>query len=249
MYVLESIELSFPLASYQEDDSINHLNINNSLRLISDKNDPKRYFCMHSFGVHAILISFLKQLMNQSITDFHDEKSIVEYLICTRPIIDDNKSDSTYPLGIVLNINMGFTTITILLSTGELISKRLSNVVFEIINDDPIFIKDLCQKNDYLLEQNRDKKCNFSQHINNILTKNVNLPLIKSSKSVDAFPAQLEMLINSIDVLKSEYILKYNLASQAIKKRKSVLNSDVNFQVFIHLKIFKNVISFISFFF
>lgn len=230
MYVLESIELSFPLASYQEDDSINHLNINNSLRLIGDKNDPKRYFCIHSFGVHAILISFLKQLMNQNVAEFHEEKSIVEYLICTRPIIDDNKSNSTYPLGIVLNINMGFTIITILLNTGELISKRLSNVVFEIINDDPIFIKDLCQKND-LLEQNRDKKSNFAQHINNILTKNVNLPLIKSSKSGDVCPAQLEMLINSIDVLKNEYIFKYNLAAEAIKKRKSVLNNDVNFQV------------------
>lgn len=245
LYVFETIELSFPLTSFQENEICNTNDLNTSLQLVTDVKDSRRYFCTHSFGAHIVLVSFLKQLQQTKITEFHDEKAIVEYLICTRPTATHSpeNSDPLFPVGIVLILNHGFTYVTVLLNSAELVSKRLTNITIE--DSDPLFVNNSDIDLGYLLDRNcakksieqktsdsPNKKPSFSEHLEKILAKN-NLPLIKTSKPKDSSlgSAELEMLINSIDVFKKEYIEKFKLATKVIQKRKNVLKDDCKVQV------------------
>ncbi|KAF7489318.1 Nuclear pore complex protein Nup88 [Sarcoptes scabiei] len=231
LYVIEIIELSFSLTSFQETKAktiAENIDINTPLKLVADPKDLKRYFCIHSHGVHVVSLQFQKQLSDKVSNEFHDEKAIVEYLICTNPTVDRNPNDSIYPIGINLNHNRGFTLLSILLSNGEMISKFLSNIIIENVEEksesDKIDLDGSITERtlkDSLEGLNR--KTNFVEHINKILTKTNNLPLIKSSKSKNSIVGsfELEMLLNAIDIFKKEYIERLNLASKSIEKRKN----------------------------
>ena len=246
--VFETIELSFPLATYQIMDNGQYNNdmdtISTALNLIADPKDGQRYYCQHSYGVHCVMVPFFKQIVNPTINnEFYDDKAIVEYLICTRPTIDNEQQQQqsqsndcpTFPVGIGLTIKYGFTSITVILNTGELISKRLSNIVLSDVDDDEqneiSRLINLTESPSFGLQQ-QAKKPNFSEHIQRLLTKTTSLPLIKSSKTDSKCGmAELEMLLNSIDVLRNEYLDKYFLAAKAIDKRKTVLNIEIDVQV------------------
>nr|XP_027196309.1 nuclear pore complex protein Nup88-like isoform X1 [Dermatophagoides pteronyssinus] len=243
--VFETIELSFPLATYQIMDNGQYNNdmdtISTALNLIADPKDGQRYYCQHSYGVHCVMVPFFKQIVNPTINnEFYDDKAIVEYLICTRPTIDNEQQQQqsqsndcpTFPVGIGLTIKYGFTSITVILNTGELISKRLSNIVLSDVDDDEqneiSRLINLTESPSFGLQQ-QAKKPNFSEHIQRLLTKTTSLPLIKSSKTDSKCGmAELEMLLNSIDVLRNEYLDKYFLAAKAIDKRKTVLNIEID---------------------
>lgn len=245
--VFETIELSFPLATYQTmDNGLDDAGIDSistALNLIADPKDGQRYYCQHSYGVHCVMVPFFKQIVNPTINnEFYDDKAIVEYLICTRPTIDDRKSQQqskdcpTFPLGIGLTIKYGFTSITVILNTGELINKRLSNIVLTDFDDDDQiefgFQSNLNESSPTIEHQQQAKKPNFSEHIQRLLSKTTSLPLIKSSKTDSKVGmAELEMLLNSIDVLRIEYLDKYLVAAKAINKRKTVLNNEIEVQL------------------
>ncbi|XP_027196311.2 DNA polymerase delta interacting protein 2 isoform X1 [Dermatophagoides pteronyssinus] len=245
--VFETIELSFPLATYQIMDNGQYNDdmdtISTALNLIADPKDGQRYYCQHSYGVHCVMVPFFKQIVNPIINnEFYDDKAIVEYLICTRPTIDNEQQQQsqsndcpTFPVGIGLTIKYGFTSITVILNTGELISKRLSNIVLSDVDDDEqneiSRLINLTESPSFGLQQ-QAKKPNFSEHIQRLLTKTTSLPLIKSSKTDSKCGmAELEMLLNSIDVLRNEYLDKYFLAAKAIDKRKTVLNIEIDVQL------------------
>lgn len=265
LYVLESIELSFPLTStdlnqYGEGaEMYNGSEMNQSLQLIADKRDPKRYLVQHSFGVHIVLVSFLKQLLNQasqSTREYHDEQSVVEYLICTRPTIEKKAvfaaKSASFPVGVTLYISRGFTYIAVLLNSAELICKRLNNIVLpETIADGSLQrLSEITNEISSLLTPNKQsaklstsgmsgdhtasKVSNFPQHLEKILQRSTSLPLIKSSAKAKSAPIgtqELEMLLNAIDLLKKEYLEKFTLAAKAIEKRKKALRNICQMQV------------------
>ncbi|XP_017478042.1 PREDICTED: nuclear pore complex protein Nup88-like, partial [Rhagoletis zephyria] len=255
LYVLESIELSFPLTSAENaDESLYNVNaLNSSLVLLADGRDPKRYLCQHSFGVHIVLVSFLKQLHSAAaslaIREFHDEKSVVEYLVCTRPTIEKgavlaNKnaaSSSSFPVGVTLYAFRGFTHIAVLLNSAELICKRLNNVVLPeaVEGGSGLPVKSTTSDISSLLASPGRHSAgntaaagkansNFPQHLEKILQRNSSLPLIKSSaktKSAAVGQQELEMLITAIDLLRKEYLEKFSLAAKAIEQRKKALRN------------------------
>lgn len=269
LYVLESIELSFPLTSTDLNQSgeeavmYNGSEMNQSLQLLADRRDPKRYLVQHSFGVHIVLVSFLKQLLNQtsqalSTREYHDEQSVVEYLICTRPTIEKRAvfatKSASFPVGVTLYISRGFTYIAVLLNSAELICKRLNNIILPeaIVPSDGLHNLS-SKKNDIssLLSPSKQsakvttsgiiggdhtavKGTNFPQHLEKILQRNTSLPLIKSSAKAKSAPIgaqELEMLLNAIDLLKKEYLEKFSLAAKAIEKRKKALRNICQMQV------------------
>ena len=240
LYVIETIELSFPLTSADQD-TYNSNNFNGSLLLIRDIRDPKRYLCLHSFGIHIVMVSFCKQLFF-SCQEYYDEKSIVEYLICTRPTIETNASDKTkcelFPLGMATFISRGFTYIAVLLNSAELIFKRLSNVilpdslsnVFTVKNNEASF--EVLSTDKKSIPQ-ISPKATFLKHIEQILQRTTNMPLIKSSKprNSNVNVQELEMLLNSINVFNKEYLDKFNLAIKLIEQRKKILKNMCQVQV------------------
>ena len=257
LYVLETIELSFPLTSADQDPSIYNANqLNYSLQLMADVRDPKRYFCLHSFGIHIVMVSFLKQLISPAF-EYHDEKSIVEYLICTKPTIEKNAvfetSTDSFPVGVALFVTRGFTIIAVLLNSAELICKRLNNVllpdpisdVFPVKNDIDLDYLLSSSKKSFLTGKPHNssstsigpisspRKATFPEHLEKILQRNTCLPLIKSSKPKNSAVGvqELEMLLNSIDVLKKEYLEKFSLAAKSIEQRKKALRNICQIQV------------------
>lgn len=242
LYVLETIELSFSL-TFSSHDSSNFLSdvLNTSLQLFMDIKDPKRYYCLHSFGVHIVMVSFFKQL-TANLTEFYDDKSIIEYLICTRPSSQQAESDSTteqaFPVGIALVLNQGFTYVTVLLNSSSLISKRIANVLLPSIDSECLIAKK--SDNEFAKFMTTNSSSNnknsanfFPEYISKILEKSTSLPLIKSSreKADKVGATDLEMLLNSIDVLRKEYIEKFALATKAIEKRKCFFKNDCKKQV------------------
>lgn len=244
LFVLEAIELSFSL-TFSSHDSDAYLSdtLNTSLQIFIDCKDPKRYYCLHSFGVHIVLVSFFKQL-NQNFEQFYEDKSVVEYLICTKPSskkIDSDIVKDSFPVGIALIQNRGFSYLTVLLNSANLISKRLANVLISNDSENLLIKKsqaDLQSSLSSLGLANSDILTNtnkyvFSEYIEKVLEKSTSLPLIKSARPKDdkVGAPDLEMLLNSIDVLKKEYIDKYSLAAKAIEKRKNYLKNDCIQQV------------------
>lgn len=245
LYVLETIELSFPLTSTSQDETSSVCN--NSLQLMADIRDSKRYFCLHSFGVHIVMLSFLKQLLTTTAREYHDDKSIVEYLICTQPTIEKSSASKTknefFPIGVSLFLSRGFTYIAVLLNSAQLVCKRLSNVLLpDAINGVNYRGKGPDLNLENLLTPNKKSanvatstasKATFPQHLEKILQRSTSLPLIKSSRAKEAVVGvqELEMLLNSIDILKKEYLGKFALGAKSIEHRKNSLRNICQIQV------------------
>lgn len=246
LYVLETIELSFPLTTSDQDE-FNSSEVNTTLRLMADIRDPRRYFCLHSFGIHIVMLSFCKQLLSLNYPQYHEEKSIVEYLICTRPTIEKSAvyeaKNGSHPVGLTLFVTRGFTYIAVLLNSAELICKRLSNVILPQTNGDVFPVKNSEIDFDYVLSPNKkstststvsnSRKTYFPEHIEKLLQRSTSLPLIRSSKSKASGVSvqELDMLLNCIDVLKKEYLEKFSLAAKSIEQRKKVLKNMCQIQV------------------
>ncbi|KAI2804891.1 Nuclear pore complex protein [Blomia tropicalis] len=256
LYVLETIELSFPLTSSssgQENQLYNTDELNLTFKLISDVRDPKRYFCLHSFGVHIVFVSFCKQLSSVDVTEYYEDEAIVEYLICTRPTIEQNqqinkKEKLTFPIGLGLFVARGFTYIAVLLNTAELICKRLSNIDLPEISENLFSLKDFDISINSIVNSNDNSnqtsnksttvnknnlRPSFQEHLEKILRRNNCIPLIRSPKGRDSPIGiqELEMLLNSIDVLRKEYLEKFSLAAKAIEQRKSALKKICQLQL------------------
>ncbi|XP_054168254.1 nucleoporin 88-like [Oppia nitens] len=228
LFVYETIELSLSLTTSGDYQDMSCL-----LRLHKDQMIPMRYFCSHSCGVHAISIPFISQLKSKDIQEFREEESIVEHLICTKSVAGSVRSNgdslgSTVPLGIVVGVRKGFTYVLVMLSSGELLYRRLT----------PTYIAHIFDETDNELEEvdtiSSDlslPKINFSDYIKQLLKRNISVPLLKSKDSSNNDLSQnLELVLTTTDTLKTEYIQKYDLAVNAIEKRVKVLSNDKDIQ-------------------
>ncbi len=228
LYVYESIELSLSLTS-----SIDSQDIICTLRLHKDSIIPMRYYCSHACGVHAICVPFVSQLKSKDELNFKEEESIVEHLICTKPIFseesEESESSSTVPLGLAIGVQNGYTSVLVLLNSGELIGQRLTPTYITHVYDDD-------DSNDNTTTDSIPSvsvpKVDFVEYIKQSLKRNTSLPLLKSKETTANQASQnLELLLTTTDILKKEYIKKLELAAVAIERRVKVLTNDKQIQL------------------
>ncbi|CAG2157020.1 unnamed protein product [Oppiella nova] len=230
LYVYETIELSLSLTT-----SSDMQDMSSTLRLHKDHMIPMRYFCSHSCGLHAISVPFVSQLKSKDEQNFHEEESIVEHLICTKPIAGANESTDDnavpiVPLGVAVGVQNGYTFVLVMLSSGELMGRRLT----------PTYIAHLFDGEDNGLDDNESNvlsdisvpKVDFNEYIKQLLKRNTSVPLLKSKEPTNKELSQnLELLLTTTDTLKSEYIKRYDLVANAIDKRAKVLTNDKEVQL------------------
>lgn len=213
LYVYESIELLLSLTSSIDDQNT----VVCPIRLHLDSLTPMRYYASHSCGTYAVAIPFVSQIKSQfNETNFIEEESIVEHLICTKT--NSNNDSLNTPLGLVIAVQHGFSCLIVLLNSGEFISKRLT----------PTFLTTLLDTNqedneDYFAGTLAVPQVNFIQHVNQILKRTASAPLLKSNSNQFDSQKSLQLLLTTIEIIKKEYIKKYELAVQAIQGRAKAL--------------------------
>ena len=223
LYVYETIELSLSLTTttgLQDRSCI--------IRLYKDSMVTMRYFCSHACGLHAIAVPFVSQLKSKDDSNFKEEESIVEHLICTQPIASTDSDKSTVPLGVAIGVQNGYTFLIVLLSSGELISRRLTPSYIPIILDEDNEDSEPDSLYDVPLP-----KVDFVEYIKQLLKRNTSVPLLKSKAELSdsEWPQKFELLMTTTDLLQTEYIKKFELTSNAIDKRVKVLINDKEIQL------------------
>ena len=221
LYVYETIELSLSLAT---DSDLPDMSC--ALRIHKDSMIPMRYFCSHSCGLHAIAVPFISQLKSKEESSFREEESIVEHLICTQPIATTDSDEFIVPLGVAIGVQNGFTFVLVLLSSGELISRRLTPSYLTYAFDDE---NDSSESEPF--PETTAPKVDFSEYIKQILKRNTSVPLLKSKSDSDKdWSQKLQLLMSTTELYEKEYIKKFELASNAIEKRVNVLTHDKQIQ-------------------
>ncbi|RWS31668.1 nuclear pore complex protein Nup88-like protein [Leptotrombidium deliense] len=214
LFVHESIELTLSLTSQDEV-------LLCPIRLYKDPLGPERYFCSHSAGIHAISLPIVNRLSSKRFNLENIDQSVVEHLICTKPIYSACEANE-FPLGMDIIIRKGQSHIKVFLSTGDIITQRLSLL--------------LLNRNEKTDEQNAyetkpDPKVEFSDYISEILKRNTSAPLLKSSSdTVASQEKNLQLLLSTTEVFKQEYLSKMSVAAVAIERRVKHLISDKKLQ-------------------
>ncbi|CAG2110061.1 unnamed protein product [Medioppia subpectinata] len=231
LYVYETIELSLSLTT--SPDSVQDMSC--TLTLHKDNMIPMRYFCSHSCGLHAISFPFVSQLKSKDEKQFREEESIVEHLICTKPIAGGNESVddrdvSIVPLGVGIGVQNGYTFVLVMLSSGELIGRRLTpTYIAHIFDEENNGLEDL-ESN--ILSDISVPKVDFNEYIKQLLKRNASVPLLKSKEPTNKeLSHNLELVLTATDTLKTEYIKRYDLVANAIEKRAKVLSTDKEIQL------------------
>ena len=221
LYVYETIELSLSLAT-----SPDMLDLSCKIRLHKDHMIPMRYFCSHACGLHVIAVPFVSQLKSTDETDFREDPSIVEHLVCTQPVVSSDSVD--VPLGVSVGVQNGYTFVMLFLSSGELMIRRLTPSYVTHIMDS--------ETNDGLesdpLSEVSIPKLDLMEYVKQLLKRNASIPLLKSKADAsEDWHQNLQLLTTAIDVLQNEYIKKFDLASNVIEKRAKVLTNDKHIQL------------------
>lgn len=220
LHVFETIELTLSFTSTRQVDN------NCDIMLIKNQSKNDRYFCMHMAGIHVINVPFIQQL-TMGLDEIDLEETIVEHLICTKPIADSKEDENFTPSGLSLKFHKGFL-LSILLSSGELISEKLSTVNF--IKKESSFLakKDVTIDNDDL----KIRVIDFHDRISKLLQRESSTPLIKSKQHTGKFEFKdgLQFILNTTETLKKEYLAKFDSAAELIDKRANSLIKEKNVQ-------------------
>ena len=219
LHVFETIELTLSLTSSKQIDNNYHIMLLNN----QAKND--RYFCMHLAGVHVINVPFIQQLMLDH--EFELEETIVEHLICTKPIATSSEDENFIPSGLSLKFHKGFL-LSILLSSGELISQKLSTVSF-IKKESSSINKTIGDKEE---DDLKIKPIDFHDRIKRLLQRESSTPLIKSKQATSKFEFKdgLQFILNTTETLKKEYLGKFDSVAELIDKRINNLHKEKEVQ-------------------
>lgn len=239
LFVYESVELELSLASLPQ------MNSNNDppeedeytcpIHLEQDPTSEDRYHCIHAAGVHTVALPWLAHYEKFCAEDeeeplpdmsLHD-KSIVEHLICTKPLTSSPPfpilglaTINNHLLGnnlIVLTTDMDFLTIPLsdhyklppaMISAMQTTSKTMGSP-FKELSKEP-----------------------FDKHISKILQRTTSTPLLKGSKTMNISQEECYMLlIRSTKVFREQYIQKQDLAMEEIKRRINILQTHKTHQL------------------
>jgi len=209
LYVYESLELTISLTSIKDQEILCPIRLHKSIY------NPQVYFCSHIAGVHVVNVPLLSKFNLKDFSLEDTEPSIIENLICTKPL--SLAQSSSIPLGLGLIMSRFYFSLIVLLSSGDFLVQRLSSLNFEKIE---------------LIEDNNDSKTSppavgFSAYISQILKRTMNAPLLKSEANKEPIKEEsFQLLLNTTELLRQEYLLKMETAAEIMSKRiKSLINS------------------------
>lgn len=211
LFVHEIVELTLSLTSNENQDLLS------PMRLYKDPISPDRFFCYHGTGAHAI---WLANLTSFKTLDKNIPESFIEHLICTKSIGNISSESVIMPVGFACTLSKGHLFVKILLSSGELLSRRLPPTSIQLkISDDTD-------------SKPPEVKVAFTEHIQRILNKDNNTPLLKTGTDKEPTSNEkLELLLNITKMMRKEYFQKIDLAATAIQKRIKALQNEKNVQL------------------
>jgi chromosome segregation ATPase len=125
-------------------------------------------------------------------------------------------------MGLTISWLSGSTCLNLLLSTGELISQKLT----------PVISAKLSPAVNISENPQAMPKIDFSDYMNQILRRTSSVPSLQSKRDEDVKPEQLlQLVLNTTEVLKQEYVQKQQLATKAVEKRVKALNNEKRVQL------------------
>lgn len=237
LYVYEAIELSKDLIANPDDPYCPH-----QMRLFKDPTSEIRYFCVHENGVHTVVLPILETIQHNS--EMIDEReSFSEFLICTRASTPSNGSleqeqaNQSTPLGLAVEVRQTSIVLLVLKANNEMIVHRISPAT-TLINRKRFPRKALDTSHnssgdqDILnLSQVDASRANFDEQIQQILRRKTSIPMLKLVEDVEQRKQINEVVNRAIAVFKSEYLKKFDLAGEAIKKKLKILEKDMQNQL------------------
>lgn len=233
LYVYESIELSKDLIENPDDPYSPH-----QMKLFKDPTSEIRYFCVHQNGVHTVVLPIL-QLIQSECDITSDVESFSEFLICTRTQTPSDSNDSvedlSTPRGLGVEIRQANIVLLVLMPNNELIVQRVSPAT-TLINRKrfPRHTLDTSRdSNDQEIlnvSQIDASRANFEDQIQQILKRKASVPMLKLTENLEQENQINELIQTTIATFKGEYIRKFNLANEAIKKKLGILEKDMQNQ-------------------
>ncbi|KAI1293814.1 Nuclear pore complex protein Nup88 [Halotydeus destructor] len=215
LYVYECVELTLALTSIDDQE------LNSPLKFYKDPNAPSRYFVTHSAGIHAVHLPLIGQL-SSDLTSV--DPSIVEHLICTKPLAS-SANELASPLGLVISRQQGTTCLKLILNDGELITESLAPIVSSSM------ISNKQSLTPSKLEESAPR-IELTEHISQILRRTANMPSLQSKKNINASNEELlQLALNSIEILKEQYMQRQELAARALEKRIKSLTNEKRVQL------------------
>lgn len=236
LYVYEAIELSTDLIANPDDPYSPH-----PIRLFRDPTSEIRYFCVHDNGVHTVVLPILDSIQTES--DIIEEKeSFSEFLICTRTstpsdgLINDNNEDLSTPRGLAVEIRPSGTVLLMLKPGNEMVAHRISPAT-TLINRKRFPRKVLdtsrdsnCDREIQNLSQVDASRANFEEQIQQILKRKTSIPMLKLSENLEQRNQIDEVASRAVTIFQNEYLKKFDLAAEAIKKKLTILEKDMHNQ-------------------
>lgn len=230
LYMYECVEIAKDLIENPDDPYIP-----NEIRLFKDPISKLRYFCAHRNGVHTVVCPIIDELnAGKEITQ--DVDSLSEFLVCTRVTtpseISPDDEDSTVK-GLGVEIKSSGLALVVLTAKNEIIEHRISPATTFISrrrlkrkqNQAKDSEGDICD-----VSQIEAARADFEDQIEQILKRSVSIPMLKLSE-VSQRDVDIEQLVSkTIATVQSEYIDKYKLAIEAIKKKMEILARDIENQ-------------------
>lgn len=242
LYVYESIELSKDLVENPNDPYSSH-----PMKLFKDPTSEIRYFCVHENGVHTIVLPILESIQSEC-DIMEDRESFSEFLICTRTTTpsDANESfaDKSTPRGLGVEIRKANIVLLVLMPNNDLIVQRISPAT-TLINRKRFPRQSLDTSRDssdqeiLSVSQIDASRANFEEQIQQILKRRTSVPMLKLSEDLEQQKQISEVINKAVGTFETEYIKKYNLAVEAIKKKLTILEKDMKNQKVEYNKISK----------
>lgn len=234
LYMYESIELSKDLIENPDDPYTPH-----PMKLFKDPTSEIRYFCVHQNGIHTVVLPILEHV--QSDCDIiQDKESFSEFLVCTRTTTptDANESleDLSTPQGLGVEIRKSNMALLVLMPNSEVIMHRISPAT-TLINKKrfPRHSLDSSRESHdqeiLNVSQIDASRANFADQIQQILKRKTTVPMLKLSENLEQNNNVFELIERAVKTFRNEYIKKFNLANDAIKKKLSILEKDKENQV------------------
>lgn len=230
LYVYESIELTLSLTAAIE--------IDNPLKLIKSDLNTECYFCLHHSGVHVIKIPFLRQILEDRFTQEPAMETIVEHLICTRPIAnsagDQNDDQVSFPIGVTLAVRSTFL-LFILLSDGKMFTQRLAPIDYEFQNATIPTKQEATEGDSSKLNESKIhhlKPVEFNEYVRKLLQRKHSAPLIstpagqKEPNSKESF----QFLLNLTQTFRNDYLVKLDAVQELIASRAKSLQTTKEWQ-------------------
>lgn len=235
LYVYETIELSKDLIENPDDPYTP-----TPMRLFKDPTSEIRYFCVHQNGVHTVVVPIIESIQTEG-EMIEEKESFSEFLICTRTSTptDANGSsceESSTPRGLCIEVRQTSIALLVLMANNELIVNRISPAT-TLINRKRFPRQSLETSRESSgdheilnISQVDASRANFEEQIQQILKRRTTIPMLKLTENLEQKSQIGELVNRAVVTFRNEYVKKFNLAAEAIKKKLTILEQDMENQ-------------------